>query len=142
MEARITKLEICAEKISKFEEDSSLLFTRMDKFEEAEKRLKKVMCQTDKKIKTLENGEKQGKVKIQKDMAYTQNRIKKLEMEAGEGTKKISKMEEDVSWLKARMQKAECEKCGRKCNTAWGLARHIVEKHMDDNIAEKQMEEN
>ena len=133
LETRITKLEIGAEKIAKFEEDSSILYSRMDKLEEAERRLRKHMGQTDRKIKTLENGAKQEQVKkIQRDMASTQNRIKKLETEGGEGTKKISNIEEDVSWLKARMHRAECEQCGKKCNTAWGLARHIVEKHIDN----------
>ena len=66
---------------------------------------------------------------VEKEMKWIQKKMEKMEMEKKEDKKKIIELEEEVRWLIARNRKAECDLCGRKCNTAWGLARHIVEKH-------------
>ena len=66
---------------------------------------------------------------VEKDVKWLQKKIQSMEMEKKEDKKKIIELEEEVRWLIARNRKAECELCGRKCNTAWGLARHIVDKH-------------
>lgn len=66
---------------------------------------------------------------VEKDIRWIQKKIQSMEMEKKEDKKKIIELEEEVRWLIARNRKAECDLCGRKCNTAWGLARHIVDKH-------------